>query len=334
MRRFLVGIFAFLFFSIIILPSMLVRGFDWSAAVPPESSPESKTEGPLVRVFRMQGQELVEMPLEEYLVGAVAAEMPAEFELEALKAQAIAARTFTLYRMSLAGGSGCERDGHTADICTDPSHCQGWLSPGELYEKWGANYTRFLAKISRAVDETAGMVITYNDQLVDASYHSTCGGHTEDAAAVWGKDVPYLVGVPCPYDVASPRFKDELSLSLAQVAGMLNTPVVVAVAGGRGTKVDLEVLKRSSSGRVMEIRVGKEIFTGGEFRQLLGLRSTNFDWRLEGDNLTFETLGYGHGVGMCQYGANGMAKEGETFNDILRYYYRGVEVKSLAWDES
>ncbi|MGI6575452.1 MAG: stage II sporulation protein D [bacterium] len=331
MRRLLVGIFAFLFFSVIILPSIVVRGLNWSMPVSPEAVEEQNMVSPSIKVFLEQTGNLVEMPLEDYLVGVVAAEMPADFALEALKAQAVAARTFALHRMILFGGTGCERNQMGADVCTDPAHCQGWLSEEELYEKWGiVRYAGYREKISQAVMATAGLVMTYDHQLIDASYHSTCGGHTEDAAVVWGRDVPYLVGVPCPYDADSPRFQEQLSLPVTEVAAILETEVAVPVAGGLGTIADLEVLERTSTGRVLQLRAGEKTFSGNEIRTLLGLRSTHFTWRLEGDSLVFNTIGYGHGVGMCQYGANGMAKAGSSFQEILQYYYTGIAIELLS----
>jgi len=327
MRSLFLGTFAFLFLTIIVLPTLIVRGLD--LAGPVQETPQEETAGLTLRVFREETGEILELPLEDYVLGVVAAEMPAEFEEEALKAQAVAARTFALRRLRDDGGPGCEKHPE-ADVCTDPAHCQGWLSREEQQQKWGlVNYSRFQEKLARAVNSTEGLVITYNLELIDAAYHSTCAGHTENASQVWGQEVPYLVGVPCPYDAASPRYREEVSYLLAEVAARLETQVAVPAAGGLGFAVDMAVLEESKTGRVLKLQAGEKTYSGGEVRERLGLRSTKFQWQLEGDNLVFTTLGYGHGVGLCQYGANGMAREGRSFREILQYYYRGVEIEKL-----
>ncbi|NLP18993.1 MAG: stage II sporulation protein D [Firmicutes bacterium] len=327
MHRFFLSTFTFLIFTIIILPSLIVRGLDMSA--PAQSPLEEEAVGTIIKVFQVETGELVEMHLEDYIVGVVAAEMPAEFAEEALKAQAVAARTFVMRRLKVYGGQGCEAH-PGADICTDPSHCQGWLSAEEQQQKWGlVNYPRLRDKLAGAVDLTAGLVITHGGELIDAPYHSTCGGHTEDAVQVWGQEIPYLVGVPCPYDFASPRYQEEVSYPLTEVAARLGTPVALPAAGGIGSGLDMAILEKSGTGRIIELEAGGKQFTGLEARERLGLKSTNFQWRLEGENLVFKTIGYGHGVGLCQYGANGMAQEGHTFREILQYYYTGVDIENL-----
>lgn len=327
MRSLLLGTFAFLLFTIIVLPALLVRGFDLVGPVP--EPPQEETFGLTLGVYREETGEIEEMSLEDYVLGVVAAEMPAEFEEEALKAQAVAARTFALRRLKAYGGQGCDKH-PGADVCTDPAHCQGWLSREEQQQKWGlVNYPRFQEKLARAVNLTQGLVITYDHELIDAAYHSTCAGHTEDASLVWGQEVPYLVGVPCPYDTASPRYRDQVFYPLAEVAARLETQVAVPAAGGLGIAVDMAVLEESETGRILKLQAGEKTFTGREVRERLDLRSTKFTWQREGENLVFTTLGYGHGVGLCQYGANGMAKEGRSFREILQYYYRGVEIEAL-----
>ncbi len=328
MRHFFLGAFSFLIFTIIILPSLIVRGPRMDAPMP--APLEKVSGGTIIKMFRVETGEVVEMAMEDYIIGVVAAEMPAEFEEEALKAQAVAARTFVMRRLKVYGGQGCEEH-PGADICTDPGRCQGWLSLEEQQQKWGlVDYPRLQAKIAGAVGLTAGLVITHEGVPIDAPYHSTCGGHTEDAAQVWGQQIPYLVGVECPYDFASPRYEEELSYPLREVAARLDTQVALPAAGGMGPRVDMTVLERSETGRVLELQAGGKKYTGVEARERLALQSTNFHWQLDGDNLIFRTIGYGHGVGLCQYGANGMAKKGHTFREILQHYYTGVDIENLA----
>lgn len=327
MSRFFLSTFTFLIFTIIILPSLIVRGLDMGAPVRTPS--EEETVGIVIKVYQAGTGELVDMNLEDYIVGVVAAEMPAEFAEEALKAQAVAARTFVMRRLKIYGGQGCEEH-PGADICTDPSHCQGWLSPEEQQQKWGlVNYPRLREKLAGAVDVTSGLVITYEGELIDAPYHSTCGGRTEDAVQVWGQEIPYLVGVACPYDFASPRYQEEVSYPLTEVAARLGVQVALPAAGGLGAGLDMAILEKSGTGRILELQAGGKQFTGTEAREKLDLKSTNFQWRLEGENLIFKTIGYGHGVGLCQYGANGMAQAGHTFREILQHYYSGVDIENL-----
>lgn len=272
-----------------------------------------------ITVYFAETKKVKKMPLETYLVGVVAGEMPANFPLEALKAQAVAARTYTLRRTR-----GAPNPQHPqAAVCTDPNHCQAWKSKWEMCRIWGPGAFLFpYQKIRKAVRETKGMVITYEGKLIDPVYHSTCGGRTASAKEVWGFEVPYLVSVPCPGDENSPYYRQERSFTLAELSALLGQPLTAPDLLGAA-------IERTASGRVKTARLRAATYTGEELRRILRLPSTNFFLRVEGEEVIFEAMGYGHGVGMCQYGARQMAKEGKTFVEILRYYYPGTEIGSL-----
>ncbi|WP_192868243.1 stage II sporulation protein D [Calderihabitans maritimus] len=274
---------------------------------------------------------IVTMPLEKYLIGVVAAEMPARFEIEALKAQAVAARTYALKKIELRRRGAVTSSMHKdADLCTNPIHCQGWLSDKEMKDKWGLwRYLYYRRKIARAVEATKGIVITYKGRLIDPVYHSTSGGRTENSEEVWKFKIPYLRSVVCKWDKDAPKYRTKQVYSLHELDRRLGTDVAAlpAAAWKDQRRPVMKVEKFTSSGRVKLLRVGNKLFSGTEVRRLLGLNSTNFSWQVEGDQIIFTVTGNGHGVGMCQYGANGLAREGKNYQYILTYYYTGVKLE-------
>lgn len=285
-----------------------------------------------VEVWEDVGGRLVRMPLEDYVKGVVAAEMPASLHPEALKAQAVAARTYAVRRMRVFGGSGCPaRTG--ADVCTDPRVGQAYADRQELERRWGpVAYFYHWRKIESAVEATRGLILTYDGRPIDAVYHSTSGGVTEDAAAVWGRPVPYLVSVPSPYEERSPRLQQTVRLTPEELARRLGLDPGQVTAAARGGKL-LEVRAASPTGRVRRLVVAGTEFEGEEVRSRLGLNSTLFRWELGDDgSVVFHVRGYGHGVGMSQYGADGMARRGADFRAVLLHYYPGTELRPLFID--
>ena len=263
---------------------------------------EAKT---IVTVYRSSGI-VSEIELQEYLIGVVAAEMPASFNVEALKAQAIVARTYTLKRMS------------RGLVLTDTVATQEYIDIDQMKTKWQGDFGKYYNKIKAAVDQTKGKYITYNGDYIDAVYHSTSNGYTEDSSYVWGNTVPYLKSVDSSWDrSASSYLRNETkdNNSILNILGITidnNTPI--------------EILSRNASGRIVSIRIGDSTYDGVTLRNLLGLRSTDFDISVQDGNLVFTTRGYGHGVGMSQYGANGMANSGYNYNQILTHYYQEVQI--------
>lgn len=322
MRKVIFLILALLILALVALPALVVY-FSEGTQVRVE------TTGPVVRVLNHRTQQVELLPLEEYLLGVVAAEMPAAFEKEALKAQAVAARTYTVKKMELAKYTP-NRQHPQAQVCTDSTHCQAWISEKEMLESWGVfRYSLNRRKIEEAVAETAGIVLVYEGKLIDPVYHSTGVGRTENSGDVWQFDLPYLKSVASPGDRESPKFQSRVTLSLAQLDQALGTnlkavPAAKINSGAQGT---LQVLEKTKTGRVKTIRAGTKTYTGEQFRRLLGLNSSHFTWQVQGDKITFQVTGYGHGVGMSQYGANYMAKQGKNYKEILRHYYTGVELR-------
>lgn len=327
MRRQIFLLIGFLLVVIVIIPAIIVRGCQLQ-----EKAPTTEGKNYQINLYLTKEHKTVKMPLEDYIKGVVAAEMPAAFNSEALKAQAVAARTFTVRKMRAFGGSGCNLDGK-ADVCDDPKHCQAWLPQSALKGKWGSDYQAYWDKISAAVSGTRDLVITYNGQPIDPAYSSTCGGHTENSEDVWSSTVPYLRGVACPYCKESSKMHSTVSFTPAELAKKLNLDVtalkaVPAMKNGSVPGV-MEIKQRSVSGRVLAAVVGGKQFKGTELRTKLGLNSTNFTWSIDSGKVKFAVTGYGHGIGMCQYGANGMALQGKSYLDILKYYYTDIEIRKM-----
>lgn len=316
----LLGLAVFLYFLVMLgIPALLVRG------CAPERRMAEEESGQLVRLKLTSGG-VVRLPLETYLIGVVAAEMPAEFDIEALKAQAVAARTYALLRLRSRASDGKHPD---ADLCADPEHCQAWLSPEELRRRWGFfEFSRNYNKVVAAVRATSGEVLVYNGELIDPVYHSSCGGKgTEDAKDVWGKDIPYLKGVPCKWDPPEKQKRLVASFKIEDVFQRLGIKdAAVPASKGEGL---VRVLERTATGRVSRIEIASQVFRGVDLRKALGLRSTDFTVSVTGDRVTFYTRGYGHAVGMCQYGAQGLAMRGWSYREILKYYYQGAVIKKL-----
>lgn len=314
----------FLFLIIvIILPAFIARGCDFRtpASFPGNLASDSvkeKKQAPkalpekdiIIKVYRSDLKQIVEMNLEDYVKGVVSAEMPVSFELSALKAQAIAARTYVLKRIEDGKGS----------VSTDFNLAQDWASKERLKEKWGeGNYLAYWQKISQAVEETGGLVLTYQGKLINAYYHSTCGGKTESGEEVFKHSLPYLKSVSCSWDTRSPRYQEQKEFDVAQLKQLLGVP--------QNKQLNLKVLATTKGKRIKTINVGNKAMEAIDFRKILGLRSTRFSWMVKGKKIYFTTIGNGHGVGLCQYGADGLAKQGKSCQEILEYYYSGVKIR-------
>ncbi|WGU93712.1 stage II sporulation protein D [Paenibacillus dendritiformis] len=302
-------------------------------APPMTGTPEGGTE---VRVYLAKARKIENVPLERYVRGVLAAEMPADFELEALKAQAIAARTYIVRRLRAGDTAGVPEG---ADVTDTVAH-QAYIPLAELAKR--PKHT--IAKLNQAVNETRDQVITYQGEPIMAAFFSTSNGYTENAEDYWKNPVPYLKSVPSPWDQAeSPRYAETVELPLNEVLDKLGlTPAAVPGlaqaswqgGGGSGSPssdtgglaADVRILSRTAGKRVEEVQFGTKRFSGRDIREKLNLRSSAFDWERDGDKLRIRTYGYGHGVGMSQYGAQGMAKQGAAAERILTYYYIGVQL--------
>lgn len=276
-----------------------------------------------IAVYDHQNGVIMQLGLEDYLVGVVAAEMPASFELEALKAQAVAARTFAISRL----GSSAAADA-SYQLTTDPATCQAWISQAEMENRWKSSFADNYSKIRQAVAETAGEIITYQGQVIEPLYHASCGGgRTESAQDVWGNERPYLVSVSCGHP-ADKHTQQTTTLTLAQIDQKLGSDLSVIPAGGGMGKL-IRIERSTASDRVAEVRLGSNHYSGSKVRQALGLKSSLFACQIDGDQVTFTTNGYGHGVGMCQYGADYYAQQGLDYTAILKHYYTGVEIGKI-----
>lgn len=270
-----------------------------------EEKVEAESNLTYVTLYRINGN-VLKIELEEYLIGVIGAEMPASFNIEALKAQAVVARTYTL-RMLNSGKK-----------IIDSSSIQNYKSNSELKALWGSSYNTYYKKIKNAVESTKGMYLTYNDEIIDAVYHSTSNGKTEDAVNVWGRSIPYLKSVDSIYDNLNKTYETVVFMSYDEVSIKLNNVV--------SSETNFNILKINDSGRVSEIEINGTIYSGVNFRNLLGLRSADFKIIKTDNGVNITTEGYGHGVGMSQYGANGMANNGYNFKNILFHYYNGCNL--------
>ncbi|RLQ94751.1 stage II sporulation protein D [Falsibacillus albus] len=275
------------------------------------------TKGPAVAVFRSEQKKVEKLPIEEYVIGVVASEMSAEFDEEALKAQALAARTYIISHL-MNKDSGGVPDG--ADV-TDTVQHQVYKNLDDLKRIWGSDYDWKLKKVTSAVKATAGQIITYKDEPINAAFFSTSNGYTENSQDYWENTVPYLQSVASPWDKESPKYTAQKTISISDFEKELG--VKLGNSGSVGT-----ITSRTPGKRVGTIEIGGKKFTGREVREKLALNSSDFSWVRKGDHLIITTKGYGHGVGMSQYGADGMAKQGKNYKQILAYYYKGIQITS------
>lgn len=276
-------------------------------------------KAPLVKV---KLKDLVEtMDIEEYLIGVVAAEMPPSFEKEALKAQAVAARTYILSKQ------GKKDDKHPdADVCVDSAHCKAYCTERELNERWGNDWQNiYREKIKNAVTETRGEIVTYNNEPIIAVFHSTSTGKTENSEDVWQTETPYLKSVESPGEELSPRFKSEVEISTDEFIRKISALNSEANFSGARDKWVSDYVY-TEGGAVNKVNIGGCIFEGTDIRSAFGLRSALFEIKV-GENVLFKVTGNGHGVGMSQYGANYAATQGNDYKEILKKYYTDTEIK-------
>ncbi|BCB05917.1 stage II sporulation protein D [Bacillus sp. KH172YL63] len=267
-----------------------------------------------VAVYR-SNQDLIEkLPLEQYVVGVVAGEMPADFEKEALKAQALAARTYIVNQL-LSDDDSVPKG---ADVTDTISH-QVYKNQNELVALWGADYDWKIKKISEAVLETKGKVLTYDNKPITAAFFSTSNGYTENSEAYWTDDIPYLRSVESPWDADSPKFEDQKVIPIKEFEQKLG--VTLPKDGSVGA-----ITSRTEGKRVGSVEINGKGFSGREIREKLDLRSSDFTWYKKDDHIVISTKGSGHGVGMSQYGANGMAKDGKDYQEIVTHYYKDVKI--------
>lgn len=273
-----------------------------------------------VRVYIAEEKRIERMPIELYVRGVIAGEMPIDFELEALKAQAIAARTYIYRRLRSADRSDLSSEMQGADVVNTVQN-QVYIPLGTLLDRWSGDIKEEnLKKLNEAVEQTKGQIITYEGEPIQAAFFSTSNGYTENASDYWAVDLPYLRSVASPWDKAiSPRYKETVSMELSAFSSKL---------GVKESAVrQMRIVDTTEGRRIKTVVIGEEKFSGREIREKLGLASSQFNWTIHEDEITITTYGFGHGVGMSQWGADGMAKNGQTAEQIVTYYYTGTKVE-------
>lgn len=310
---------------ILIIPSLIVIPFvkdvhyhSTAKEIEQEITIQQKTSTSdlSVSVMRMNSEEIEDVPLEDYVTGVVAAEMPvAEFELEALKAQSLAARTYIVYHLLHQKNSG---GSHVTDTTSD----QVYKNEDELRELWGANFSENMEKLRNAVIATSGEILTNEHAPIFPAFFSTSNGYTENSEDYWKDELPHLRSVPSPWDKESPQFLNQETFTMKEVETALEIELP------KEDTLPIE-LTRTEGKRVSKLKLGDHEFTGRDIREKLGLKSSDFTIEQNNEHLIFTTKGYGHGIGMSQYGANGMAKEGKTYEEIVKYYYQDIEISTI-----
>lgn len=271
--------------------------------------------------------EIMEVSARDYVIGSVCAEIPAIFEVETIKAQAIISYTYAI-RLKDIQKDTSNSELHGADFSNDSTKYQAYFTNEQIKQYYGSNYDEYYKKISTAVDEVLGNVIVYNNELIIPIFHSISSGKTEDAKTIWGYSVPYLTSVDSSKDINATDFEDTKIFTPTDIKSKFST-VYPDITFSSDCTSWISIQSTSEVGTVTSIAVGSVSISGQEFRNVLGLRSSNFDVSYNGDTFTIITKGYGHGVGLSQYGANQLALEGYSYMDILKYYYKGVEIVSI-----
>ena len=264
-----------------------------------------------IRVKDEKTNKITTLPFEEYIKGVVAGEMPATFELEALKAQAVASRSYAMYQKTATK----DKD---YDV-TNTTQNQVYLTDEELKTNWKDEYNQKMNKIKTAIQETTGEYLTYNGQIVNAMFFSTSTGKTENSEEVFVSALPYLRSVDSKWDEESPAFTDTYTFDLKDFYTKLNLPY--------NEKLNIEITEKTSTGRIKKLKINNQELNGRDIATKLSLRSNYFEIIQNENKVTINTKGFGHGVGMSQYGANGMAKEGYKYDQILKHYYQNTEIK-------
>jgi stage II sporulation protein D len=284
-----------------------------------------------IRVYVKSEDKVEKMELEEYITGVVAAEMPAEFAFEALKAQAIAARTYAYGRLKGIYRS-IDNAHEDADICTDFTHCQAWISKEEAMRQWEAsNAGAYWDKIKKAVEETKGIILLYGGMVANPVFHSNSGGKTENAEEVWNvSPVGYLQSVVSEGEDLSPVFKTVVKISPEEFHNTLKEKYPDIKLDKNNIAGEISILEYTEGGRVKRMKIGNKEIKGTEFRGLFSLRSANFELGKDEDGMIeITTYGNGHGVGMSQWGANNLANNGKSWEEIVKYYYAGIEIGTI-----
>lgn len=284
-------------------------------------------EPELIKVYNLKTNEVMVIEFEEYLKGVVASEMPAEFNIEALKAQGVTARTYLLYRIKKYPQGQPEH--MDAPVCTG-THCQVWTSKEDLIANHNDGwYENYWGKIEEAVNSTAGQILTYEGKIIEPLFHSTSGGRTENSEDVFSTAVPYLRSVESPYEAEAPKLHDSVKITVDEFISKLESVYGDLDISRDNLDEKIKLGEVSEGGKIKYITVDGTEITGREMRSIFNLNSTNFNFVQTGSQIEIVTTGYGHGVGMSQWGADGMADEGYNYKEILKHYFTDVEIARM-----
>ncbi len=294
---------------------------------PEELAKTNITEPESIKVFNLKTNEVMVINFEEYLKGVIASEMPAEFNIEALKAQSVTSRTYLLYRLKKYPEGQPEHLG--APVCTGV-HCQVWTSKEDLIasheDGW---YEKYWSKIEEAVSSTDGQILTYEGKIIEPLFHSTSGGRTENSEEVFSTAVPYLRSVESPYEGEAPKLHDSVKITVDEFISKIKSVYGNLNISKDNLREKIQLGEVSEGGKIKTIYIDNTEITGREMRSLFNLNSTDFNFIQSGNEIEIVTTGYGHGVGMSQWGADGMADEGYNYREILKHYFTDVEIVSM-----
>ncbi|MTI67856.1 MAG: stage II sporulation protein D [Firmicutes bacterium] len=321
----------FILLIAILLPTVIIQNYKVENinSLENERSVDDTIKSKYIKIYNIETKTVETIDFEDYIKGVLATEMSGNFHIEALKAQAVASRTYAFHRLEVY------KDGHPQHpetaLCTG-IHCQAYSSIKKLEEIHGEHWMeQYWDKFIEAVDSTKGQIMVYNEKVIDAMFHSTSGGMTEDSEMVFASAKPYLRAVVSPYEKESPKFTGTMCISVNDFINTITNEYDGINLTKKNIASKIKIVERSKSNRVKTINIDGKAITGRELRILLGLNSTNFDFSIDGksNTITFDTIGYGHGVGMSQWGANGMASKGYKYDEILKYFYTGVKINSM-----
>lgn len=329
MKKFLLYFFAFIFICFL-MPALLTKRerpvngerIEGNTANDTETVAENNNYGTIKLLHKKTG-EVEDVELDQYLCHVVSAEMPADYEIEALKAQAIVARTYTIYKVK-------NKKHEEADICDDSTCCQAWVSKEDRLARWEEDKREGnWQKIEKCVNETQGKIVTYNNEPINAFFHANSGGMTELPVNVWGgSGLPYLQVVETAGEEGYSQYASEAQLSNDEIINKLKDKYE-DIQIDFGNDEEIKILEYTDGNRVKTVKFGNYEISGVEARSIFGLRSTNFEITKEADQIKFTVKGYGHGVGMSQTGADTMAKQGNNCEEIIHHFYTNVEIKEI-----
>lgn len=319
--------------SCVFLPALVVQWSMGDSLSKNERKEQKRQAEEMIKVYITDEQQIVTLPLESYIAGVIAAEMPIDFHAEALKAQALTARTYIMRRLQQSDFSDMNKYGPKARgaIVSDTIQHQAFSTDEKLKKRWGTAYKVNKKKVQQVTNATAGKVITYEKKPIYAAFFSTSNGFTENSEEYFQTKNTYLRTVSSPWDQQAPHFRREKKMSVKALTQILEKKtgkkVTMPVSGGVATCA--QVSRRTTGQRVATVKLGEKTFTGREVREALQLASSDFSCQRIDDQVLFTTKGYGHGVGMSQWGANLMAEKGKKFRHIIYHYYQGVQIETM-----